>query len=131
MKIAFKILMILCLIMTMPCAAFAGWFGMSSGNQSTVKQSTEKKEPETQGQYPVMAQEIPVLDNIDKHILKRQEEAHRLITEGKSLIKQGEKRKRQDLIIKGQIKKEIGEKQLQSLKEQAKDKKKEEANDHW
>ena len=117
--------------MTMSCAAFAGWFGMSSGNQGTVKQNTENKQPEAQGQYPVMVEEIPVLDNIDKHILKRQEEAHKLITEGKNLIKQGEKRKRQDLITKGQIKKEIGEKQLQLLKEQAKDKKKEEANDHW
>ena len=131
MKIVFKVLVVLCSMLILPDVAFAGWFGMSSGNQNTVKQSTEKNEQETQGQYPVMAQEISVLDNIDKHILKRQEEAHKLITEGKKLIKQGEQRKKQDLIIKGQIKKEIGEKQLQLLKEQAKDKKKEEANDHW
>ena len=131
MKIVFNILVVLYSILILSDAAFAGWFGMSSGNQSTVKQSTEKNEQETQGQYPVMAQEIPVLDNIDKYILKRQEEAHKLIAEGKNLIKQGEQRKKQDLIIKGQIKKEIGEKQLQLLKEQAKDKRKEEANDHW
>ena len=68
MKIVFKILVVLCLIKTMSCAAFAGWFGMSSGNQNTVKQNTENKQPEAQGQYPVMAQEIPVLDNIDKQI---------------------------------------------------------------
>ncbi|GEM_PF-4866365 len=131
MKIVSRIIVILYLMLVLPGAAFAGWFGMSSGNQNTVKQNTEKKEPDNQGQYPVMAQEFPVLDNIDKHILKRQEEAHKLITEGKGLIKKGEKRKNQDLITKGQIKKEIGEKQLHILKEQATGKKKEEANDHW
>ena len=78
-----------------------------------------------------MADEIPIIDKLDKHLSKRQEEAHRLIAEGRELIKKGEKKKNQDLIIKGQIKKEIGEKQLQTLKEQTESKKKEDENDHW
>ena len=65
---------------------------------------------------------IPVRDNVYKLIQKRQKEAYRLIEEGKELIKKGEKRKNQKLISKGQIKKEIGEKQIALLKEQKENK---------
>lgn len=65
---------------------------------------------------------IPVRDNVYKLIQKRQKEAYKLIEEGKELIKKGEKRKNQKLISKGQIKKEIGEKQIALLKEQKENK---------
>lgn len=77
------------------------------------------------------ADEIPIVDSTDKLIKKRQEEARKLIVEGKKLIKKGEKKKDQNLITKGQIKKGIGEKQLQSLKEQTENKKKQEQDDAW
>lgn len=120
-----KILVFLCFMLIMADAAYAGFFGMTS-----KKQELENKEPGTQ-QESAMADEIPIIDKLDKHLSKRQEEAHRLIAEGRELIKQGKKRNNQDLIIKGQIKKEIGEKQLQILKEQTGSKKKEDENDHW
>lgn len=80
---------------------------------------------------PVKPDEIPILDKADRLILKRREEAQKLIAEGTELIKKGEKKKNQNLIVKGQIKKEIGEKQLKSLKEQAEKKKMEDENDNW
>ena len=75
--------------------------------------------------------EIQVLDKADKILRKRREEAYKLITEGKELIKKGEKRNRQDLITKGNIKKEIGENQLKSLKEQTHKKKEEDQSYEW
>lgn len=86
-------------------SASAGIFSMD--NTSTANQG--------QGE---MAEEIPAFFNADKLIQKRQEEARRLIAEGRKLIEKGEKKKDQSLIAKGQIKKEIGEKQLAVLKEQ-------------
>ena len=65
---------------------------------------------------------IPVRDNVYKLIQKRQKEAYKLIEEGKELIKKGENRKNQKLISRGQIKKEIGEKQIALLKEQKENK---------
>ena len=75
--------------------------------------------------------EIPIDDKLDKVIQKRQKEARKLILEGRKLIKKGEKKKNEDLIIKGQIKKQIGEKQLEALKEQEENKKRERENDIW
>ena len=126
MKIIFKFVIIYFFILLISGPVYSSWFGMSS-----AKKNIKNKESVVQTQEQGMANEIPVLDTIDKLILKRKEEAHKLIEEGKQLIKKGKNRQKQDLITKGQIKKEIGEKQLLLLKEQAKDKKKEEANDHW
>ena len=126
MKIIFKLVVICSLILLVASPVYAGWFGMSS-----AKKNTEKKEPVVQNQGQGMANEIPILDTIDKLILKRKEEAHKLIDEGKQLIKKGKNRQRQDLITKGQIKKEIGEKQLLILKEQADSKKKQDESDEW
>lgn len=85
---------------------YAGLFSMENVSEAV-----------SQGE-PGMAGEIPVFFNADKLIQKRQNEARKLIMEGKKLIQKGEKKKDQNLIAKGQIKKEIGEKQLQVLKEQ-------------
>ena len=75
--------------------------------------------------------EIQVLGKADKMLRKRQEEAYKLIAEGKKLIKKGERHKRQDLITKGNIKKEIGENQLKLLKEQTQKKKEEDQSYEW
>lgn len=58
----------------------------------------------------------------NKLISKRQDEARKLISEGNKLIKKGNKQNNKKLIVKGQIKKEIGQKQLKLLKEEAEDK---------
>ncbi len=101
-------------------SAYAGWLGMSS------EKSGKKGEP-TQTTSP-----IPVQDPTDKLILKRREEAHKLIAEGNQLIKKGQQQNKQDLITKGQIKKDIGGKQLEILKEQIEEKQKEDTErDNW
>ena len=74
---------------------------------------------------------IQVLDTTDKLFLKRREQAYKLILEGKELIKKGEKRNNQNLIVKGRIKKEIGEKQLKAIRGRIEDKKAEDKNDEW
>ena len=71
-----------------------------------------------QGQGDMTEGEIPVFFSADKLIHKRQNEARELIFEGIKLIKRGEKKKDESLIAKGQIKKDIGRKQLEILKEQ-------------
>ena len=116
MRSIFVILVSLFLISLTP--AFAGLFSMNA--PSKEKNQNEKIE-----------KEIPVQDSLDKLILRRREEAHKLIAEARKLIKKGEKKKDQNLIMKGQIKKEIGEKQLQLLKEQVEKKKQEDAKDEW
>lgn len=108
-------LLILLVEMLQRSASTAGIFSMD--NTSTVNQG--------QGE---MAEEIPAFFNADKLIQKRQEEARRLIAEGRKLIEKGEKKKDQSLIAKGQIKKEIGEKQLAVLKEQTRVRKNETSN---
>lgn len=75
--------------------------------------------------------EIKAIDSEDKLIQKRQKEARKLIEEGRELIKKGEKKNKKELVIKGQIKKEIGEKQLELLQEQVKKKKTEDENYDW
>lgn len=95
----------------------ANWFSMN--NKQTPTPS------------PSIADEIQVLDSIDRLILRRQKEAQKLIEEGKKLIEKGEKKNSQKIIVKGKIKKEIGEKQLFLLREQAENKKKESQRDEW
>ena len=109
-----NVVIVLILFLFIPGPAFAGLFSMNA------PQKQEEK-----------VQEIPVLDTLDKLIIKRRSEAHKLIIEARKLIKKGEKRNDQDLITKGQIKKEIGEKQLQLLKEQVESEKMEDAKDEW
>jgi len=67
---------------------------------------------------------IPIRDAASKIIEKRTIQARELISEGLNLMREGEKKKDETLITKGRIKKEIGKKQLQVLKEQAEQKKK-------
>lgn len=112
-KIVFLVLFA-CFIL--PSFAFANWFSMN------------QKPEEGNNTQEVKQNVIPVIDSIDRLILKRQEEARKLIEEGKKLIKRGGRKNNQDLIMKGKIKKEIGEKQLKVLKEQARSKKAEDAN---
>ena len=75
--------------------------------------------------------EIPIFLKADKLIQKRREEARKLITEGQKMIKQGEKKNNKSLITKGQIKKEIGQKQLEVLKEQTKIREQENNGSAW
>ena len=70
-------------------------------------------------------EEIPAPLAADKILQRRQDEAHKLIMEGNQLIKKGKKKQDQNLITKGEIKKEIGEKQLQLLKEEIQNRKNE------
>lgn len=113
---------ILILLLLVPREAFAGILTM---DHDLYQKAT----------YPNvqtgMNEEIPVLDAVDKVIIKRRSEAHKLIEEGNKLIKKGEKKNNQQLVMKGQIKKEIGTKQLALLKEQAENKKLQEQNDGW
>ena len=119
----FSILLILTFISTR--SAYAGFWGMNSPtSKPTQQQSSSNQIQPTQ-------ENIPIFDNVDKHIQKRREEAYKLVQEGKKLIKKGEKKNRQDLIVRGKIKKDIGEKQLQVLKEQAEDKKVQDHRDEW
>ena len=91
---------------------FAGLF---SKNKATSSSS---------GNAEPAADEIPLRDATYKMIERRKEEAHKLISEGLDLMREGEKKKDEALITKGRIKKEIGQKQLDVLKEQAEQKKK-------
>ena len=70
------------------------------------------------------ADDIPIMDAIYKAIERHKQEAHKLISEGLNLMREGEKKKDETLITKGRIKKEIGQKQLEVLKKQAEEKKK-------
>ena len=99
--------------------AFAGLFSMDSKGQEAPNNQEQK------------TREIQVLDSVGKLIQKRREEAYKLISEGAKLIKKGKKKNNQSLIVKGKIKKEIGEKQLQVLKEQSEYKKKEDESYGW
>ncbi|MBI2995392.1 MAG: hypothetical protein HYY52_01615 [Candidatus Melainabacteria bacterium] len=111
-----KVVLFLILFLYTTSYSFAGIFSMSSppaANQE-VKQEA-----------------ISVLDEVDKIFNKRLQEARKLITEGNKLIKKGEKKKKGDLIIKGKIKKEIGENQIQSLKEQIENKKTRDERSNW
>lgn len=117
-----RILTILILLLLIPREAFAGILTM---DHDLYQKATYP------GVQSGMSEEIPVLDVVDKVIIKRRSEAHKLIEEGKKLIKKGEMKKNQKLVMKGQIKKEIGEKQLVLLKEQAESKRLEEQNDGW
>ena len=121
MKYIFCILIFLFSILLLSGSAFANIFSMSKNSQSESKSTKNAKQNE----------EIPVFDSVDKLIQKRKSEAYKLIKEAKELIKKGEKRNNQSLITRGKIKKDIGEKQLQVLKEQAHDKRREDKNDGW
>ena len=74
---------------------------------------------------------IPIRDEAYKMLEKRKKEARDLVSEGVSLMREGEKKKKEALITKGRIKKEIGEKQLGILKEQAEMKKKDDQSYGW
>lgn len=113
--------LVIFIIFLLPLNAFSGFFPISEGtsNRSNSEQLSNKRE------------EIPILDSQDKLILKRREEAQKLIFEGRKLIKKGEKKNQQDLITRGEIKKEIGEKQLKLLQEQKENKEKVEEDDLW
>lgn len=111
------------LVFFFPKYAFAGWFSMDMVSPGGNTEST--------GESLQQTNEIQVLDKTDKLIQRRREEAHKLIAEGNKMIIKGEKRKDQSLIIKGKIKKEIGEKQLKLLKGQVEQKKEEDEKDGW
>ena len=108
------ILLILVLIFVQHDFAFANIFSMDYGNGSS-------------GQPGQNADDIPVRNEAYKLVQKRKKEAQELIFEGRQLIKKGEKKKDKNLITKGQIKKEIGEKQLHVLKEQEQNNKKDQS----
>ena len=101
--------------------AFAGLFSMGTNSQAESIGKGASTDTST----------IPIRDEAYKLNQKRREEARKLIAEGITLIKKGQKKNKQDLITKGQIKKEIGEKQLNLLKEQAENKKNEDQNNEW
>ena len=112
MKLVYIFLVFVCCLAFLNSAE-AGLFSKnqtSSGETDNVQQSPD---------------EIPVRDAAFKIIEKRKMEAQKLISEGLHLMREGEKKKDEDLITKGRIKKEIGQKQLQVLKEQSEQKKKE------
>ena len=67
--------------------------------------------------------DIPVIFSADERIKKRQKEAYKLIEEGRQLVRKGQKKSDQNLIARGKIKKEIGKKQLELLKEQVEERK--------
>ena len=77
------------------------------------------------------ADEIPIRDKTFQIMERRKIEAHKLVSEGLEIMREGEKKKDETLITKGRIKKEIGEKQLQVLKEQAEERKKEDKSYDW
>lgn len=97
--------------------AMAGLFGNSSSSSS--------------GGAPFNTDEIPIRDEAYKMMEKRKKEAQELIVEGLDLIKAGQRKKNESLITKGRIKKEIGEKQLQVLKDQAEIKKEDDKSYGW
>ena len=99
--------------------AVAGLFGK---NQTSSSSSGNAQSP---------VDEIPIRDEAFKIMERRKMEAHKLVSEGLEIMREGEKKKNETLITKGRIKKEIGEKQLQVLKEQTEQKKKEDKNYDW
>ena len=96
--------------------------GLFSKEQSSSSGSTNSQ---------VNTDEIPVRDEAFKIMERRRMEAHKLVSEGLEIMREGAKKKDEALITKGRIKKEIGEKQLQVLKDQAEQKKKEDKNYDW
>ena len=98
--------------------AHAGFFGMTMPNQMSGVIDMQNSAVE----------EIPVRDSAYNLIQKRRQEAQKLIVEGRDLIRKGEKNRNKNLLIKGQLKKEIGEKQLKVLKEQEVERRKENEN---
>lgn len=113
-KSIFSLIVLVLSIVCIIRPAQAGLFSMDSAEHEQSLQDPNS-----------MASEIPVFFNADKLIQKRQNEARELILEGRKLIQQGEKKKNEKLIAKGHIKKEIGEKQLEVLKEQIENRKNE------
>lgn len=83
------------------------------------------------GNTQLTTDDIPIRDESFKIMERRKMEAHKLISEGLGLMREGEKKNNETLITKGRIKKEIGTKQLQVLKEQAEQKKKEDKSYDW
>ena len=121
MKKSLIFIILFLLLLSKPIIACAGLFTMTM-NPAPSSNANQ--------QTPGL-QEIPVQDNADKLIERRKMEAYKLINEGRALIKKGEQKEDQQLITRGQIKKEIGEKRLKLLKGQAEDKKKLDEGDGW
>ena len=90
--------------------AIAGLFSKTIASSSSGQQAS--------------VEEIPIRDEAFKIMERRKIEARKLISEGLKLMREGEKKKNEVLITKGRIKKEIGQKQLEVLREQAEEKKK-------
>ena len=99
--------------------AIAGLFDKSQSSSSSS------------GNAQLPADEIPIRDKTFQIMERRKIEAHKLISEGLEMMREGERKKNETLITKGRIKKEIGEKQLQVLKEQAEERKKEDKSYDW
>ena len=99
--------------------AIAGLFGKNTSSSSGS------------GGEQTLTEEIPIRDAAFKMMEKRKIEARKLVSEGLELMREGEKKKNETLITKGRIKKEIGQKQLQVLKEQSEERKKEEQSYGW
>ena len=78
-----------------------------------------------------LAQEIPLRDKSYKILQKRQSEAKELIKEGRKLIKKGKKKNDQELVTKGEIKLEIGQKQLKLLQEKSEERSEEDKGYDW
>ncbi len=121
MKKALFFVILFCLIL-FPSYAYAGLFSMDKLPQENTSGASGP---------PIQTDEIPVFDKTDILIQKRLEEAHKLIFEGNKMIIKGEKRKDHALAVKGRIKKEIGEKIVKQLRDQAEQKKIEESKDGW
>ena len=119
MKLACILLIIVIGSLIFSSPVVAGLFGK---NQTSSSSSGNAQSP---------ADEIPIRDEAFKIMEKRKIEARKLISDGLELMRQGEKKKDETLITKGRIKKEIGQKQLEVLKEQAEQKKKEEKSYGW
>ena len=115
------LIVILILFLSCPSIAYAGLFSMSKPLQ-TSSGSLQEGKPE---------EEIPVVDTTDKLFSRRQQEAHKLIVDGRELIKKGERKNNHNLVMKGKIKKEIGETQLKAIRDQIKSKKTLDKNDDW
>ena len=104
--------LIILFFLVFPNLAIAGLFSKNSPSSSSS------------GAPEQSADDIPIRDAAYKMIERRKQEAHKLISEGLEIMREGEKKKNEVLITKGRIKKEIGQKQLEVLKEQAEEKKK-------
>lgn len=122
MKRTLLFVILFCLILFPSCVHAGGFFSMDKPPQESTSGASGP---------PVQTDEIQVFDKTDIFIQKRLEEAHKLIFEGNKMIIKGEKRKDQSLAVKGRIRKEIGEKIVKQLREQAEQKKVEESKDGW